>query len=880
MRQYIAYLLIPVFVCLGYVAQAQQPVDSTEAVIDYSDPKEYTIGGITVSGTQFLDPDILVAISGIGVGDRITIPGDAISNSLSKLWDQGLFTDVQIRITKTIGNTAFLDIALVERPRLNNKTFPNTKKSESDDLAEKIQLVKGRVVTENSKVTIANVVKNYYRDKGFLDARVTIKEVPVPNQVNLVNLEIVIEKGKKIKIAKISFEGVEQVSTMKLKKKMKDTKEKVRIDLNSIFNIDTMKAARKEKIKLGTVLENLAPTRTLEYLSEHVRLNVFSTSKFKKADYEKDKNSIIAYYNSMGYRDATITADTVYLDNNELKINIKIDEGGKYYFRNISWKGNTIYSSIQLDSILGIHKGDVYNQELLDTRLNMNPSGRDVSTLYMDDGYLFFQVTPLEVAVVGDSIDLEIRINEGPQATINEVRIMGNTKTKEYVIRRELYTIPGNKFSRSDLIRSQREIANLGYFDTEQMEVVPMPNPEKGTVDIEYRLVEKPNDQLELSAGWGGRGRGVVGTLGVTFTNFSIQNLFKKGTWSPLPSGDGQKLSLRVQTNGRIYQSYNASFTEPWLGGKKPNSFTISWYHTRFANLNSNNEVTGRLITNGASLGLGIRLKKPDNFFTFQALLNYQNYTLDNWVSSNFIITDGSSNNLSLKFILARNSVDQPIYPRRGSNIMLSLQVTPPYSFLNGKDYTTLTDNQKYKWIEYHKWRFTAEWFTPLTRKEKMPIVLRMVAKFGFLGYYNKDIGYSPFERFELGGDGLSNISFYGRDIIALRGYEVITPSTGAPFFNKFTMELRFPFSLNQSATIYSTAFVEAGNYYMTIKDYNPFKLNRTAGLGLRIFLPMFGMLGFDYGIGFDKNAGNTTGFGNFLGQYGKFSIVLGFEPD
>jgi outer membrane protein insertion porin family len=609
-------------------------------------------------------------------------------------------------------------------------------------------------------------------------------------------------------------------------------------------------------------------------------LNIFSGSKFIRKNYEQDKVHIIDYYNTLGYRDAKITSDSVYMDNHDLKIDLHIDEGHMYYFRYITWKGNTKYTTGRLDSILRIKKGDIYNQSLLDQRLNMNPNGGDVSSLYMDDGYLFFQVTPLEIAVVGDSIDVEIRIAEGPQATINEVRIMGNTKTKEYVIRRELRTLPGNKFSRSDLIRSQREIINLGYFDPEQLEVVPIPNPEKGTVDIEYRVVEKPSDKLELSAGWGGAGRGVVGTLGVTFTNFSIQNMFKKGTWSPLPSGDGQQLSLRVQTNGRIYQSYNASFTEPWLGGKKPNSFTIGWYHTRYADLDAENNVLGRLITNGASVGLGIRLKKPDDWFTFQTLINYQNYTLQNWTSTDFIITDGSSNNLSVKFVLARNSVDQPIYPRRGSNIMVSLQLTPPYSLFNSRDYSTLDNNEKYKWVEYHKWRVTAEWFTPVTRKEKMPIVLRMAAKFGFLGYYNKDIGYSPFERFELGGDGLSNISFYGRDIIALRGYEVISDPKGDPFFTKFTVEMRFPFSLNPSATIYGLAFAEGGNTFSNIRDYNPLNLKRAAGLGVRIYLPMFGMLGFDYGIGFDKNLPKTTGFGNYLGQYGKFSIILGFEPD
>jgi outer membrane protein insertion porin family len=419
----------------------------------------------------------------------------------------------------------------------------------------------------------------------------------------------------------------------------------------------------------------------------------------------------------------------------------------------------------------------------------------------------------------------------------------------------------------------------LGYFDPEQLEVVPIPNPEKGTVDIEYRVVEKPSDKLELSAGWGGSGTGVVGTLGVTFTNFSIQNMFKRGSWSPLPSGDGQQLSLRVQTNGKVYQSYNASFTEPWLGGKKPNSFSVSWFHTRYGNLDIDNNVIGRFITNGASISLGTRLKWPDDYFLFQVALNYQNYKLENWSSTDFLFTNGTSNNLSLKFTLSRSSVDQPIYPTRGSNVSLSLQITPPYSAFGHKDYSGETDAEKYKWVEYHKWRFSAEWYTPLTRG-KSPLVFRFAAKFGFMGYYNNQLGYSPFERFQVGGDGLSNVSYYGRDIISLRGYDVLTPSTGAPFFTKMTAELRFPFSLNPSATIFGLAFVEGGNYFNSIKEYNPLNLNRAAGLGVRIYLPMFGLLGFDYGIGFDKNLGKASSFGNYIGQYGKFSIILGFEPE
>jgi len=867
--------------CCTLPAMAQV-VDSTGMPrVSYSIPAEYTIGGITVSGVKFLDPDLLVPLSGLRVGQTVSIPGDDIGKAIRKMWDQGLFTDVEIRIVKTLGVNVFLDIRVTERPRLSRFTFiGKVKKGEQDELREKIKLIGGRVLTENMKANTINIIKNHYKDKGFLNAEVTLIEKPDTILVNSIVMDIKIDKGSKVKIGSIQFEGNEAVSNAKLRKKMKDTKEKVHLNVREIISLKNIKAEIPDTTNFMDLLENLAPSKTMDYLADKARLNIFSSSKFLIKDYRADKENLINHYNSLGYRDAEIVSDSVYMENGELQIRIKINEGQRYLFGNITWNGNTIYSSDSLARILDINKGDIYNRTLLDERLNMSPNGNDIASLYMDNGYLFFQVTPIEVSVDGNYINVEIRIMEGPIAIINEVRIVGNTKTKEYVIRRELRTVPGAVFSRSDLIRSQREIINLGYFDPEQLEVVPVPNPANGTVDIEYRVVEKPSDQLELSAGWGGRGRGVVGTLGVSFTNFSLQNMFKKGAWSPLPAGDGQRLSLRVQTNGKIFQSYNFSFVEPWLGGRKPNSLTVSYYNSRFSDLNRDRQVVASLTTNGATIGIGTRLKWPDDFFTFQALLNFQNYKLDNWTSSNFIITDGRSNNLNMKFVLGRSSVYNPIYPTQGSNISLSLQITPPYSLFNDKDYTTLDNNQKYKWVEYHKWRFTAEWFTPVTKNMKQPLVLRVAAKFGFLGYYNSDIGYSPFERFELGGDGISNIQFFGRDIVALRGYEVLSPTTGAPFFNKFTVEMRFPISLNPSATIFATAFVEGGNYYNSIRDYNPFDIRRTAGLGVRIMLPMFGLLGFDYGIGFDKDAGPGAGFGDFLNKYGKFSIVLGFEPD
>lgn len=868
--------------CLGLSSSAQEKLGS------YASPGEFTIGGITTSGLKYLDADIIVSLSGLKTGDKISIPGDAISNAIRNLWDQGLFTDIQIYVTKTIGSNVFLEIALRERARLSRFMLKGIKKGEADDIREKIKLVKGRVVNENTKITTVNIIKDFYREKGFLNASVTIREIPDTLLTNSVLLEIAIEKGSRVKIESINFTGNRVVSSKKLKRLMKDTREKVRFDLKSILNRQNIRSAVPDSVTVWKILGNLSPSRAYHYASNYANL-LPKRSKFIESKYKDDKTKIIDYYNTRGYRDAAFVSDTVYLHNKNLKIDIRLHEGPQYFFRNITWKGNTKYTDAYLSSVLNIKKGTVYNQSLLDERLNMSPSGNDVSSLYMDDGHLFFQVTPVEVNIENDSIDLEIRIYEGPQATINEVRIYGNTKTKEYVIRRELRTLPGHKFSRSDLTRSLREIVTLGYFDPEQTTPNVLPNPEKGTVDIEYHVVEKPSDQLELSAGWGGRGRGVVGSLGVTFTNFSVQNMFKRGTWSPLPSGDGQRLSLRVQTNGKIYQSYNMSFTEPWLGGKKPNAFSISYYHTRFADLDADRKVEGRQITNGASLGFGIRLKWPDDFFTFHTLLAFERFKLNNWRSSAFIIQDGTSNNLNIQFTLARSSVDQTIYPRRGSNIALTLKLTPPYSLIRGGRFSpqsneVLVDADKYKWIEYHKWRFNAEWFTPVNRSKKFPIVMRFSAKFGFLGMYNKKIGYSPYERFEVGGDGISNIQYYGRDIISLRGYDVLNTS-GSPFFDKFTLELRFPFSLNQAATIYSLAFIEGGNYWDDIRDFNPFDLKRSAGLGIRIFLPMFGMLGFDYGIRFDKQFVNepdirSSGFGNYLSQYGRFSIVLGFEPE
>jgi outer membrane protein insertion porin family len=543
-------------------------------------------------------------------------------------------------------------------------------------------------------------------------------------------------------------------------------------------------------------------------------------------------------------------------------INIRVDEGPKYYFRNITWIGNTKYSANDLNKVLGIKKGDVFNQKKLDEALFGSQSGRDITTLYMDYGYLFFSVTPVEVQVSGDSIDYEMRIYEGKQAIVNKITVVGNTKTNDKVIMREIRTQPGQLFSRTDIIRTQRELAQLGYFDQEKLGVNPKPNPLDGTVDIEYVVEERPSDQVELSGGWGA-GQ-VVGTLGLSFNNFSAKSMFKKGAWTPLPSGDGQRLSLRAQTNGKFYQSYSASFTEPWLGGKKPNSLSVSVYRSIQSNGRKKSDASRQSIQiNGVSVGLGQRLRVPDDYFSIYHEVSFQHYTLDNY-GSTFLFSDGYSYNINLQETVSRNSIDAPIYPRTGSQFSFTLQLTPPYSMFSDKDYANATEQEKYKFIEYHKWKFGASWFTPLAWNK---LVLNVKANFAFLGYYSKGIGPSPFERFYLGGDGLSGFSLDGREIIAQRGYpnNSLSPDGGGTIYDKYTLEMRYPLSLNPAATIYVLGFLEAGNAFNSFREFDPFNVKRAAGAGVRIFLPMFGLLGLDYGWGFD-NVPGTIGpsEGNF----------------
>jgi outer membrane protein insertion porin family len=867
------YLLILVSIlCISTKIWAQEP-----STIDYLSPKEYEIGTIDVQGTQYLDKSVLKSISGLRPGMKINIPSEDISTAIKNLWDQKLFAKVDIILDRTVGNTAFLIIKLEERPRLSRYIFKGIKGTDVEELRKKLNLTSGQIITENLKFTSAKIVKDYFYDKGFLGATVDmVEETDSTFRVNSRKIVINVNKGEKVKINAVNFHGNESISQSKLMRQMK-----LKFDIGEMLRA---KANRKDprKYSFARMLANISPTYIFEYIDRYANLNFLKTSKFDKNDYEKDKEKLITMYNNLGYRDARIVKDSVYLkDAANMNIDIYIEEGRQYYLRNIFWKGNQKYNDSTLNYTLNIKKGTIYDQALLDQKLQMSQSGNDVSSLYMDDGYLFFQVNPTEVLVENDSVDLEMRMFEGAQATINKITISGNTKTNEHVIRRELRIIPGDKFSRADLIRSQREISQLGYFDPEQIEIVPIPNPENGTVDIEFKVVEKPSDQLELSAGWGGRGNGIVGTAGVSFTNFSIKNIFKKEAWAPLPTGDGQKLSLRVQSNGKVYQSYNFSFTEPWLGGKKPNSLSLSFSRTHFNNVDpTSRKVDGWIRTTSATIAYGTRLKWPDDYFTFVPSINYQLYGLKNWTTNSFLFSDGYSHNLNINLALSRNSIDQPIYPRRGANLEASVQFTLPYSLMfksRKLDYENndLPANQRYKWLEYNKWKLKIDWYAPLSKNQKL--VFRATAKFGFMFTYNQKLGLTPFERFQVGGDGISTFRLTPVDIISLRGYDVFTGDNGAPIYNKFSMELRYPFSLNPSATIFALLFAEGGNAYSDIRRYNPLNLKRSVGAGVRIFLPMFGLLGFDYGIGFDNTPNNGT---NIFSKYGRFRVILGFEPE
>jgi outer membrane protein insertion porin family len=808
--------------------------DSIPKLINSAAPKEYEIGGIVVSGADHLDANVLILLSGLTRGDKVQVPGEKFSTAIENLWKQGLFEDVKIVATGIQENRIFLKIIVQERPRLSGIHLRGMKKSDADDLHDKINIPKGKVVTDAVLALASQKAKDFFIAKGYMDTKVTVTQEKDAKLDNAVNVFLTVDKGEKIRIKDINLSGNNSIATWKLRRTFKETKRRR-------------------------------------------WWNPFNNGKFDEDNYVKDKKAFLAKYNEKGFRDAKIVKDSMYrINEKRVNIDIVIDEGRKYYFGNVNWIGNSKYSVRTLNDVFGIKKGDVYDQSQLDAKLFMNPNGNDISSLYMDDGYLFFNITPVEVLVKNDSIDLEMRIYEGKQAMINKITVSGNTKTNDRVVMREIRTRPGQLFRRADIIRTQRDLSQLGYFDPEKMNVTPVPNQATGTVDIDYTVEEKPSDQIELSGGYGG-GR-IVGTLGVSFNNFSGRNFFKKGAWRPLPSGDGQRLSIRAQSNGLLYQSYNMSFTEPWLGGKKPNSLSVSAYYSVQSNgLKKYTTVDGTKILNpdraslnitGVSVGLGKRLKWPDDYFTLYQEVNYQYYVLNNYRSI-FSYSQGYANNIYYKMSIQRNSVNKPIFETQGSQIALTGQWTPPYSAFNGKDYgPQMSDQERYKMVEYQKYKFTSTFYTPLTNKrtvegkEARNLILRTSAGFGFLTSYNNQVGISPFERFYLGGSGLTGYSLDGREIIALRGYsdQSLSASEGASFITKYTAELRFPITLNPQATIYVLGFTEAGNSWQKAREFNPFNVKRSAGVGVRVFLPMFGLIGFDYGWRLDAFPGMAKG--------------------
>jgi len=856
-------------------------------------PKKYKVVSVNVIGNKYFDENILLSIANLNVGDEVTIPGgDDFAKAIKKLWAQNYFSNIEIYIVKLEENNIYLEVNVVERPRLSNYYFvgKGMHKSEIDDLTAKSGLVKGRIVTENMKLSAVEAIKKYYAEKSYQDVIVEIEEQKDSLVNNSLVLNFVIDKGNKVRVNNINLGGNNAVDDSKLKKRMKGTKEQSRLTL--FPPKDGGGFLTPKRYTFDDYLRDqgyFTFSSTKELLHPYVRLNYFSSAKFNANKYIDDKDKLIEYYNSIGYRDASIVKDTLVRSaKGTLNIDIKINEGHKYYFGNITWKGNTKYSDSILTVILGIQKGDVYNLDLLNKRLGKGaPEGSDIGSLYMDNGYLFFRTEPVEKAVYNDTIDFEIRIVEGPQAIWKNIRITGNDKTKEYVIRRELRTLPGEKFSRADLIRSQRELAQLSFFNPEKINPNVVPNPEDGTVDVTWQVEEKSSDQLELSAGWGGT-IGLTGTLGVTFNNFSAKNLFKRSAWEPLPMGDGQKLSLRAQSNGKLFRSYNFSFTEPWFGGKQRNTLSYSVYDTKYT---SSATANSYIRTTGISVSLGKQLKWPDDYFTFSVGINYSIYQLNNYYINQVNLpgfNNGFAHNLNLKLALQRSSVDNPLYPRSGSNYLLSLQVTPPYSYL---DKNIIYSANPYNWIEYHKWRFNGEWYVPIGPShgdDHKQLVLKAAAKYGFLGRYNPQLQISPFERFQVGDAGLSNqFAMLGYDIIAQRGYpvyqtsdpkvnpELTTASQYFTIFNKYVLELRYPLTLASSSTIYGLAFFEAANGWYSIQDYNPFRLRRSTGLGVRFFLPMFGLLGFDYGLGLDRYTPGAK-----LKDISRFTFMLGFEPE
>ena len=821
------------FLPLFVLAQQDSIKDKNNSIeLDYFSPKEYEIGNIIVTGADHLDHPSIILISGLSVGDKILVPSDKITDAIDNLWKQNIFEDVQILVDRVEGRTLFLNFALKTKPRMAGFSFDgkNIKRSDGDKIKESLNIMRGDIVTENMKMNCINIIKDYYFDKGFYNTEVSVEEFKDTTTTrNDVNLIFNVKRGEKIKIKDIVIKGSHSLKGSWWK-----------------FN--------------GTNAESVVRSQ-MKDTKRYRWWRVWKSSRFQEKDFVEDKKAIIKKYNDEGFRNARILSDSVYLVKNKkgkqsLIVELNIEEGQKFFFRNITWVGNTKYTSEDLSKRLRIEKGDPYNRTLLETNVQYDPTGADISALYQDDGYLFFQVIPVEVNIQNDSIDIEMRVHEGKQARIGKVSISGNSRTNDHVIMRELKTLPGQLFSRDNVIRSLRELQQLQYFDQENLNYDIQPDQENGLVNIEYKLKEINSDKFEISGGWGAGM--VIGTVGVTFTNFSTKNFFKKDAWRPLPSGDGQHLSLRAQTNGTYYYSLSASFTEPWLGGKKPNALSGSVFYSYQDDgyWNNSGSPSYWLSIFGASLSLGKRLQWPDDYFTFVQGISFQQYNVKNYPAFS-LFTNGRSNNLNYNFTIARSSSDSPIYPRTGSDVSLTTQLTFPYSLVNGKDYNKISNEEKYNWLEYYKVNIKSAWYFNLVDN----LVMSTRARFGFLGQYNNKVGYSPFERYYVGGDGLQGWALDGREVIALRGYTAssLSPTNGATVFDKFTLDLRYPISLNPTATIYALAFFEAGNSWANFEGFAPFKMYRSAGIGLRLFMPMFGLIGIDWGYGFDEIPGSPT---------------------
>ena len=791
-----------------------RPPEGLEA---FKKENTYELGGIAVKGLQKFEEETVIVFTGLKIGQEIKLPGDKLTSAIKKLYETKQFSNVEVYVAKLDGNTVYLEFDVAELPQLNNVTITGVKKNKAKELQQDAELRKGAMVTDNLLVTTTNYFKKKYQEKGFLNTKVSLDTRSDTAIANSVNMRVHIDKGEKVKIKNITFEGNESLSDKKLRKALKNTKKAV----------------------IG---------------------RFWKTSKYIEADFDEDLETLIETYSERGHRDARVLDHQLtWNDDNTLNLNIEVEEGKKYIFGNITFLGNSRWTDAELQQLLRIEKGDTYNGKILKERVtgDGSPDSEDIKSTYDNNGYLFSRVIPVETRINNDSIDVEIRIFEDQPTVIRKVSVLGNDRTNDHVVYRQIRTNPGYLYSKADIIRTIREIGQLGFFDAESITPDIIPNYQDKTVDIEYTVVEKGSSQIELQGGYGGGS--FIGTLGLSFNNFSARNIFNKKAYRPLPMGDGQTLSLRLQKS-RYYTTSSFSFTEPWLGGKRPQSLSFSVYNSkqfRYNYFTNQVDKDQRLNIVGASIGLGKRLEWPDNYFTLSQSISYQLYDLKDYPISTFSFSDGSSNNLAYSITLGRNSAGpNPIFPRGGSEFAIGAKLTIPYSLLNDKDYTSMEDREKYKWLEYYKASFKGKWYTELTKD----LVLMSNAEFGILGNYNSKLGDSPFERYFVGGDGMASFQLDGRETIALRGYENgrLSSIEGGTIYNKFQMEIRYPITLKPSASIYVLGFLEAGNSYDGFDNFNPFNLKRSAGVGLRIFMPAFGLLGIDFAHGFDPLPGQT----------------------